>query len=532
MSTTRRSFLMRLAAGSGYTAARAALATLGLGAMHAAPATAQPALNLAPGSGKGRSVLVLGAGIAGLVSAWELRKAGYDVRVIEARDRVGGRNWTIRNGTRIEHTDGSVQVAAFAPGHYFNAGPARLPSHHQTILGYCREFGVALEAEVNSSRSAYFLPDPARGGQPIQLRRAVNDARGRVAELLAKAADAGALDQELGKDDRARLVDFLKVYGDLDAKLAFKGSERSGYTVYPGADGQVGERPEPLGLDALLDPDLWSALVFDELMVFQPTMLQPVGGMDRIPAAFQERLADVITLNTEVASIRNTPAGVAVAVRDRTGGATRTLNADYAIVTFPLPVLAQVETNFAPDVKDAIASVRYDAASKIAWEAERFWERDTNIYGGISVVKAPTAMIWYPSGGFHQEAGVLVGCYNIGQAARDFTSQPLQAQFAASRAVIDRVHPGRGAALRNPVAVAWHKIPYSLGPWVHWETPRERQYVRLNRPEGRVHFAGEYLSQVGAWQEGAALSAHHAVAAIGARVASAAASRPARSRVA
>jgi monoamine oxidase len=163
--------------------------------------------------------------------------------------------------------------------------------------------------------------------------------------------------------------------------------------------------------------------------------------------------------------------------------------------------------------------VRYDAASKIAWEAERFWERDNQIYGGISVVKHPTALIWYPSGGFHDATGVLVGCYNIGQAARDFTSQPLQAQFASSRSVIDRVHPGRGALLKNPVSVAWHKVPYTLGPWVHWATPAERQYVRLNRPEGRVHFAGEYLSQLGAWQEGAALSAHHAVAAIAARVA-------------
>ncbi|WP_229258385.1 FAD-dependent oxidoreductase [Duganella rivi] len=164
------------------------MTTLGLGAPTIASAAGQtPALNLAPGSGKGTKVLVLGAGIAGLVSAYELRKAGYQVQLIEARDRVGGRNWTIRNGTRIELNDGTTQVADFEPGHYFNAGPARLPSHHQTILGYCRELGVELEAEVNTSRSAYFLPDAAKGGQPIQLRRAINDARGHVSELLAKA---------------------------------------------------------------------------------------------------------------------------------------------------------------------------------------------------------------------------------------------------------------------------------------------------------------------------------------------------------
>ena len=519
MPVSRRNFLVQLAASSGYAAAAAAMTTLGLGATTvAAAAGSAPVLpQLASGSGKGKRVLVLGAGIAGLVSAYELRKAGYDVQLIEARDCVGGRNWTIRDGTRIDYTDGSTQVAQFEPGHYFNAGPARLPSPHQAILGYCREFGVQLEAEVNTSRSAYFLPDPARGDKPIQLRRTINDARGHIAELLATSVGKGALDDELSAADRAKLVEFLKVYGDLTPQGQFKGTERSGYKVFPGTADQVGERQEPLSLDALLDPDLWTSLIFDELLIFQPTMLQPVGGMDRIPAAFHERLKDVVRLGTEVKSIHNQADKVAVVVRDRASGKQQTLDADFAIVTFPLPVLAKVENNFAPNVKAAIASVHYDTASKIAWQAPRFWELDTQIYGGISIVKHETGLIWYPSGGYHQPTGVLVGCYNIGQVARDFTAKPLAAQFASSRDVIDRVHPGRGAALHHPVSVAWHKVPYSLGSWVHWATPAEKEYTLLNQPDGRVHFAGEYLSQIGAWQEGAVLSGHHAVAAIAAR---------------
>lgn len=519
MTVSRRNFLVQLAATSGYAAATAAMTTLGLGAPAIAAAGQAAAPQLVPGSGKGLRVLVLGAGIAGLVSAYELRKAGYEVQVVEARDRVGGRNWTIRNGTRIEYNDGATQTAEFEPDHYFNAGPARLPSHHQTILGYCREFGVELEAEVNTSRSAYFLPDPAKGGQPIQLRRAINDARGHISELLAKSVNRGALDQELSADDRARLVEFLKVYGDLTPKAEFKGTERSGYKVFPGSAEQVGERQEALSLEALLDPDLWTSLIFDELLIFQPTMLQPVGGMDRIPHAFHERLKDVIRLNTEVKAIRNRPTGVDVTVRDRASGKEQVLSAVFAITTFPLPVLALVDTNFSPEVKAAISGVHYDTASKIAWQSRRFWETDTHIYGGISIVKHETGLIWYPSGGFHKATGVLVGCYNIGQAARDFTAKPLAAQFASSRGVIDRVHPGRGAELQRPVSVAWHKVPYSLGSWVHWATPAEKEYTLLNKPEGRVHFAGEYLSQIGAWQEGAALSAHHAIAAIANRVA-------------
>src|SRR5260370_10721980 len=97
---------------------------------------------LEKGTGHGTKVVVLGAGVAGQSAAYELRGAGYDVTVLEARDRVGGRNWTIRNGTKVDMTDGSRQVCEFDPGNYFNCGPARIPSHHQALLGYCKELGV------------------------------------------------------------------------------------------------------------------------------------------------------------------------------------------------------------------------------------------------------------------------------------------------------------------------------------------------------------------------------------------------------
>src|SRR5947207_15633653 len=85
---------------------------------------------LAPSSGSGRSVVILGAGIAGLVSAYELRRSGYHVTVLEARDRIGGRAWTIRNGTRIAQMGRPDQGGSFDPGQYFNGGPARIPSTH------------------------------------------------------------------------------------------------------------------------------------------------------------------------------------------------------------------------------------------------------------------------------------------------------------------------------------------------------------------------------------------------------------------
>jgi monoamine oxidase len=139
----------------------------------------------------------------------------------EARDRVGGRSWTIRRGTTIELTDGSRQVCEFDEGLYWNCGAARVASHHDAILGYCRELGVALEVVVNTSRGARLLNPKANGGKPIEMRQAVNDARGAISELLGKAINRGALDQELTARDKERMLAFLRQYGDLSADLVF-----------------------------------------------------------------------------------------------------------------------------------------------------------------------------------------------------------------------------------------------------------------------------------------------------------------------
>src|SRR2546430_11034422 len=192
MGGTRRDFLRRVAQVGGYRATYLTMQAMGL---LGAAAVAEP-LALETGARHGTKVVVLGAGVAGLSAAYELGKAGYDCTVLEARDRVGGRNWTIRRGTSIEMTDGSRQVCDFDQDLYWNAGAARLPSHHQAVLGYCRDFGVALEVEVNTSRGALLHNPAANDGKPIELRQIVNDVRGEISELLGKAISRGALDQE------------------------------------------------------------------------------------------------------------------------------------------------------------------------------------------------------------------------------------------------------------------------------------------------------------------------------------------------
>ena len=170
---------------------------------------------LPPSTGRGTKVIILGAGIAGLVSAYEMRRAGFDCTVLEARERPGGRNWTLRAGSKLVFNDGTSQACTFDEGNYFNCGPARLPSIHKTMLGYCNELGVELEVEVNSSRSALLQSDNVFDGKPIRQAQAINDTRGHVAELLAKCVQQGALDQAFTQDDHAAVMEFLKTYGAL-----------------------------------------------------------------------------------------------------------------------------------------------------------------------------------------------------------------------------------------------------------------------------------------------------------------------------
>src|SRR6201999_1652586 len=139
------------------------------------------------GDAKGASVLILGAGLAGMTAALELRNAGYKVQVLEYNARPGGRNWTLRGGDTYTELGGATQECQFDPGLYINPGPWRLPYHHRGMLSYCKKLGVALEPFVQINHTAYRHRGQACGGKPQRLRTVKADYDGHIAELLAKA---------------------------------------------------------------------------------------------------------------------------------------------------------------------------------------------------------------------------------------------------------------------------------------------------------------------------------------------------------
>jgi monoamine oxidase len=531
---TRRDILSRFGLMGGLGATLGAMQALALTGGLIGTSHAQGLATLTPTMGKGVHVVVLGAGIAGLTAAYELEQAGFHVTVLEARDRVGGRAWTVRDGDKIEMIGETTQTAKFSNGIYFNAGPARIPSFHQGLIGYAKKFDVPLEVEVNSSRSAYVM---AENGSKIRMRTAINDMRGHIAELLAKAINQGALDQAVTAADKQRLLPFLKAYGDLSERYTFAGTERSGFGTAPGAGASFSTAGSAVALDQLLANERLPMTLFEDNLYMQATMFEPVGGMDRIHAGFNRNLRRPAVRGAEVSRIRHTAHGVEIRYRDKASDVVSTVSADYVICTIPFPVLATIDTDFSADLKKTIGSVVYDHSNKVAFESPRFWERE-QIYGGISFVGGPTTLIWYPSAGLHSERGMLLGCYSSGAIAAEFAKRPIAEQIAFSRGAVDRLHPGHGVDLVNGLAVNWHKVPYSLGPWPDWnagsangrqeghiDTPAFRL---LQKPDGRVYFASAALSQTPGWQEGGIQSAHAQVIALAQRVAVHAISRPNR----
>ncbi|WP_174273995.1 flavin monoamine oxidase family protein [Sphingomonas bacterium] len=520
MPLSRRSFLSAVGSAGGYGAAFSAMQALGL--LATAEASPLPAL---PGDhGKGRRIVIIGAGAAGLTSAWELRKAGYDVLVLEANGRVGGRAWAARPGTEIRFMDGTVQRCDWQPGQWFNMGPARIPSIHRNLLGYCSELKVPLEVEINASRSALMQAPELNGGKPVTQRRVVFDTKGYIAELLTKAIDGHALDQALTREDVEKLRALLVEFGQLDPAGKYSGGDRGGFAVNRGAGPATSKFYDPLALHELLAADLTKGEFYEDHIDWQATMFQPVGGMDQIWFAFQRALGPIVRTNAPVQEISNTARGVRVAYKE--GGVTKLIDADACICTIPVSQIKKMPGNLSPATKAAAASIPIGANYKIAWQSPRFWETDTNIYGGISFLKREIDLVWYPSYGLFSPTGVLLSGFGMegtpGEAELNaFGKLPTAEKFALSRKSVDILHPGRGKLLEKPIFMSWRQIPYFEGGIAANMTgPGEGQgelrpaYTALNAPDGNVWFAGDYLSRIVGWQEGAILSGHRAIAEI------------------
>ncbi len=515
-SFTRRQFFHHLGAVAGPVAVCESMSALGFLGEPDRAFAGPP--RLPADSGRGKSVLILGAGVAGLTAAYELTKAGYICRILEAQHRVGGRNLTARNGTRVveesPENGTTEQVCRFDSGLYLNLGPARFPYHHQRVIHYCRELGVSIEPFVMSS-GANLLQTGQQPNSAVVRRRVQYDMFGYIAELLSKAIGQGCLDQELSDAEAALLIELLEKFGDLKHGR-YTGSTRTGCGTGPDIHSAC-ERPLPLELRDLLQPKYWKQRLYapDEYE-WQATIFQPKGGMDRIIESFYQRLGSMIQTRAEVQSIEIHNDNVTVRYFDGHQCTHSRVTADYCISTIPIPILREIPNNCHAEYQQAMLACDFAAAFKLGWQANgRFWENSNQIYGGISYVDDPIKQIWYPSHDFLSPKGALIGAYNYYGEARAVGALDLDRRLDWGQAGGARLHQEfndpRMIPRNQGLSIAWQNMPYQAGGWSDWRGDLNESLAKLLVPDRRLYISGDQVSTLSGWQEGAMMSAQHVV---------------------
>lgn len=536
---TRRQFLTRVGTVAGAAALYETMVALGM--INLPTAWAGPP-QLGEQQGEGQSVLILGAGIGGLTTAYILSRHGYQCTVLEASDRAGGRNRTARRGDVLveesEEHGRTEQRCGFDEGLYMNLGPGRLPYHHRRVLGYCKELGVALEPYVMNTTANLFQSSKGFDGQAQPYREIQNNARGFISELLAKAVNQGALDQDLSAEDRQRLLELLRRFGNLGAldpeqPFQFQGTTRSGCAPDPEGNPTPNvfyscQESSPGSIQQLLDSDYWQNSFYDQFEYeWQPTLFQPVGGMDKIVDGFMRQVGHLVRLNAPVSAIENGEDGVTVTYLQDGNPVVQT--ADYCVSNIPTPILNRIISDnqtFDASFREAVAGSGFQASCKVGWQSNtRFWEHDpTDIYGGISWTDDIIEQIWYPSNDYFTDKGTLTGAYihdnPKAKNATLFGTYSLEKRLQVARAGGAKLHPEFEDDSIIPEAlglsVAWQNVPHQEGAWPDWGTHQhhDRTYRRLLLGDGRFHVVGDQTSTLPGWQEGAMMSAEYVISLI------------------
>jgi monoamine oxidase len=406
-------------------------------------------LTIPPEHFKGKSAIIIGAGVGGLTTAYELlaQDSGMTVTVLEAQNRTGGRCLTLRTGdTLIEDRDaelfgslpGDTQVVRFQRPlgdnePYLNAGPGRIPSGHKRLLGYLRDFGVEIEVYVmNSMSNLVQMADGPLGDEPLVYRRVDHNVRGWIAqmvhqnarELLESLPSSAGIDS-VDIDERTDQLERLMVgFGELskDGKyVPDTGDEgfeearsRAGFEVLPGVG--VGVIAEALSLDCLLDSEFWRKTSFYQAADFlwQQAIFQPVGGMDRVQHAFAQQVAALggtVHLSSPVNSIEWDSTSSEFVIQVAQVGTTETVEfrSDYCFSNLAMPFLSEIlsdelqnpeaTTGFSPDFKDALDKI-YSSQNEprieegvpqtfLAPTSKVGWQADRSLWQGSELVTTP-----------------------------------------------------------------------------------------------------------------------------------------------
>lgn len=447
-----------------------------------------------PAGEPGRSVLILGAGLAGLTAAYELQKLGYEVTVLEGRERVGGRVWTMREG--------------FADGQFAEIGAVRIPDVHEHTLGYVEELGLELDS-YPGGEPLYFIDGerfmhsegeqwPLKGLNAAEQEATLDDLWSKyIVSSFDEFGDprAGTFPKPgvVEKYDGQVYSDFVRGRGASDAFLplyaADNGSEVFTIGTLAWMVAEVADRE-------------WSETYHIR------------GGNDQLPKRLAEEVgADNILLAHKVVRIEHDERGVTVTAEH--DGAEQRFTADHLVCTLPFTLLRSVaiEPEFPQDKMDTIRGLfMMNAGRGYIQTASRFWEKEG--IGGLKIAKTdtPVERLWDLS---HVQSGSstkgMIVAYTQNKNADAYCEIAPEEREAYTLDHIEAFYPEIKAEKLAFFHYCWKEDPWVMGSWTDFLPGQWWMAAAAKRAEGRVHFAGEHTSIWAGWMQGAIESGKRAV---------------------
>ena len=450
-------------------------------------AAAMPAMTPAPLQRRGAAqhVVVLGAGLAGLCAAYELRRLGHTVSILEAQTRPGGRVRTLREWS--------------APGLYTEAGAESIPGVHDLTQHYAREFGLKLVPNmVPGTRTFYFVrrqrvaPGDA-AVWPFDLtadERQLGLAglfRKHVDEAAQKALAAGFWDQP------------VRAMGEWDAFTP--GAWLRSRGASPGAT-------ELLTLGFGAEFGSAASFLLHGLNSRGATVSYRIeGGNDLLPAEFAKRVD--IRYGAPAVAVKQSDSGVEIHVR--TGAGTETLTADRVVCAIPCPVIGNMfdDARLSAAKQRAIREQHYSRTVKVFLQSrERFWLKQ-GLSGNVTT-DLPIERLTPDPGSDPGARGALTA-YPIGAYTATLESMREQDRVTAAFEQARQIFPELSQTFEGGLAHCWGLDPWQRGSFA-LHTPGQIGFIdTLAQPEGRVHFAGEHASVWTGWMQGALDSARRVV---------------------
>jgi len=413
----------------------------------------------------GATVLVAGAGLAGLAAARDLSALGADVTVIDARDRVGGRVWTIRDG--------------FAESQHAEGGGDMIDEAQHEIRALCKEMGLKL-TRILRAGFGYVRPDAA--GKPRIVSRDASRAWERLARGLGEVIRPYRLAEQRWDTPIASDLARRSVAQWLDEARA----DEELRTTTRGLRGFFLADPEVLSLIALVDQ--FAA----EDRPGPGNMYRIEGGNDRLATALASSLGDRVRLNTELVAVSHRGQGVRATVKH--GRTAAPIACDYLVLALPATTLRRVPITPALPAQqhDAIARLQYGSATKTLVQfSQRFWRVPARPKAFGSAL--PFGAVWDGNEEQRGRPGILA---LLAGGSASAASQEILARDGAQgfTEALDWLGSKRAAVLVSR-QIVWEHDPLARGGYAYFDPgfdPSLRAW--LARPCGHLFFAGEHTS--------------------------------------